>query len=197
LSVVIVERATTLASRAYDADEHRSTRALRQPRSMRRERTSSLPLAGPGSIAIRLVLEGGHFMRKLLMAGSGLAASVVVLYGPAVAKEPKIAPGCEKIVAVLDAGGGGLSADEVAKRTNTDVETVRGCTDQWRSTMKDKAAPKGAQTTHQDMPARCAKIVAVLDQNAALSADEVAKKTGAKVGTVRDCTDRWRRTMPQ
>jgi hypothetical protein len=45
-----------------------------------------------------------------------------------------------KIVAVLDEGGGGLSADEVAKKTNTDVETVRSCTDMWRS-MKGKAKP--------------------------------------------------------
>jgi hypothetical protein len=49
-------------------------------------------------------------------------------------------PGCMKIVAVLDEGGGGLSADEVAKKTNTDVETVRSCTDMWRS-MKGKAKP--------------------------------------------------------
>ena len=48
-------------------------------------------------------------------------------------------PGCMKIVAVLDEGGG-LSADEVAKKTNTDVETVRSCTDMWRS-MKGKAKP--------------------------------------------------------
>ena len=45
-----------------------------------------------------------------------------------------------KIVAVLDESGGGLSADEVAKKTNTDVETVRGCTDKWRE-MKGKAKP--------------------------------------------------------
>ena len=49
-------------------------------------------------------------------------------------------PGCMKIVAVLDESGGGLSADEVAKKTNTDVETVRGCTDKWRE-MKGKAKP--------------------------------------------------------
>ena len=48
-------------------------------------------------------------------------------------------PGCMKIVAVLDEGGG-LSADEVAKKTNTDVETVRSCTDKWRE-MKGKAKP--------------------------------------------------------
>jgi hypothetical protein len=47
-----------------------------------------------------------------------------------------ITRGCEKIVAVLDQGGGSLSADEIAKKTNTDVETVRSCTDQWRRSMK-------------------------------------------------------------
>jgi hypothetical protein len=52
-----------------------------------------------------------------------------------------IPPGCAKIVAVLDQGGGGLSADEVAKKTNTDVETVRNCTDLWRRSMKGGAKP--------------------------------------------------------
>jgi hypothetical protein len=51
-----------------------------------------------------------------------------------------MSPGCMKIVAVLDESGGGLSADEVAKKTNTDVETVRSCTDKWRE-MKGKAKP--------------------------------------------------------
>jgi hypothetical protein len=50
-------------------------------------------------------------------------------------------PGCAKIVAVLDQGGGALSADEVAKKTNTDVETVRSCTDRWRRSMKGGAKP--------------------------------------------------------
>ena len=49
-------------------------------------------------------------------------------------------PGCMKIVAVLDESGGGLSADEVAKKTSTDVETVRSCTDKWRE-MKGKTKP--------------------------------------------------------
>jgi hypothetical protein len=52
-----------------------------------------------------------------------------------------IPPGCTKIVAVLDEGGGGLSADEVAKKTNTDVETVRSCTDLWRRSMKGGPTP--------------------------------------------------------
>lgn len=46
-----------------------------------------------------------------------------------------VSPGCAKIVAVLDQNPG-LSADEVAKKTSTDVETVRSCTDVWRRTMK-------------------------------------------------------------
>ena len=49
-------------------------------------------------------------------------------------------PGCMKIVAVLDESGDGLSADEIAKKTNTDVETVRGCTDKWRE-IKGKPKP--------------------------------------------------------
>ena len=49
-------------------------------------------------------------------------------------------PGCAKIVAVLEEGSG-LSADEVAKKTNTDVETVRNCTDLWRRGMKGGAKP--------------------------------------------------------
>lgn len=52
-----------------------------------------------------------------------------------------MSPGCAKVVAVLDEGGGGLSADEVAKKTNTDVETVRNCTDKWRRSMKGSAKP--------------------------------------------------------
>jgi len=48
-------------------------------------------------------------------------------------------PGCAKIVAVLDQGGGGLSADEIAKKTSTDVETVRSCTDLWRRSMEGGA----------------------------------------------------------
>jgi hypothetical protein len=49
--------------------------------------------------------------------------------------------GCMKVVAVLDEGGGGLSADEVAKKSNTDVETVRTCTDAWRRQMKKGPTP--------------------------------------------------------
>jgi len=104
-----------------------------------------------------------------------------------------VAPGCEKIVAALDESGGSLSAEEIAKKTSTDVETVRGCTDAWRAGMKDGKPPKeGAKPA---MAPGCAQIVAVLDQNSGLSADEISKKTSTDVETVRSCTDLWRRTM--
>jgi len=38
-----------------------------------------------------------------------------------------------------------------------------------------------------------AQIVAVLDQNSGLSADEIATKTSTDVETARSCTDQWRR----
>jgi hypothetical protein len=61
--------------------------------------------------------------------------------------------------------------------------------------MKD---PKGAATGKQAaMPPGCAKVVEVLDQNPGLSADEVAKRSSVDVETVRNCTDLWRKTMPQ
>jgi hypothetical protein len=109
--------------------------------------------------------------------------------------QQQISPGCAKIVAVLDQGGG-LSAEEIAKRTRTDGETVRSCTDQWRSTMKAPNPVKGATAGPQPMPAGCAKVVEVLDQGGgALSADEVARRTSTDVETVRSCTDLWRGTM--
>jgi hypothetical protein len=104
-----------------------------------------------------------------------------------------VSPGCAKIVAVLDESGGSLSAEEISKKTNTDVETVRSCTDAWRAGMKDAKGPKAA--AQRPMPPGCAKIVGVLDQNPGLSADEIAKKTSTDVETVRGCTDHWRQTM--
>jgi transposase len=123
-----------------------------------------------------------------------LVSCVLGSYGGATLAQQQISPGCAKIAAVLDQGGGGLSAEEVAKKTSTDIETARGCIDQWRSTMKDASAPK-ADTAGQPMPPGCAKIVAVLDQGGGLSADEVAKKTATDVETVRSCTDLWRQTI--
>ena len=82
-----------------------------------------------------------------------------------------VSPGCAKIVAVLDESGGSLSAEEISKKTNTDVETVRSCTDAWRAGMKDAKGPKAA--AQRPMAPGCAKIVGVLDQNPGLSADEI------------------------
>ena len=61
--------------------------------------------------------------------------------------------------------------------------------------MKDPKAPAAGKQAA--MPPGCAKVVAVLDDNPGLSADEVAKKSSTDVETVRNCTDLWRKTMPQ
>ena len=60
---------------------------------------------------------------------------------PATSAASKPMPsGCAKIVAVLDEGGG-LSPDQIAQKTSTDIETVRSCTDAWRQGMKGGAHP--------------------------------------------------------
>ena len=130
-------------------------------------------------------------MMMALFVGACLIAA-----GTARGEQQAIPQGCAQIVAVLDQGGGALSPEEVAKRTGTDVETVRKCTDLWRRTMKDAKAPQGANAAAPPMPQGCAQIVAVLDQGGGeLSPEEVAKKTNTDVETVRNCTDLWRRTM--
>jgi hypothetical protein len=124
-------------------------------------------------------------------------AAVVAVGGSALAGDQKPTEGCAAVVAILDEGGCGLSADEVAKKANVDVETVRNCTDQWRSTQGDGAG-QGAKAAAAPMPPGCAKVVAVLDAGGGgLSPDEVATKSATDVETVRNCTDLWRRTMPQ
>lgn len=60
------------------------------------------------------------------MLGGMAAVAVLVLAAPAAHAESK---GCAEIVAAYEEGGGGLSADELAKKMHTDVETVRGCLD--------------------------------------------------------------------
>ena len=128
----------------------------------------------------------GRRLTTVLLVGGVLLASGRAGAGQAVD------PGCAKIVAVLDESGGSLSAEEIAKRTSTDIETVRNCTDAWRAGMKDAKGPKAAA---QPVPPGCAQIVGVLDQNPDLSAEEIAKKTNTNIETVRNCTDAWRRTM--
>ena len=125
----------------------------------------------------------------------GLAVAVTLLVGGIVASaEQPMAPGCAKVAAAMDQAGGALSADEIAKKTGTDVETVRGCMDAWRASHKDAAArPDGPG--HKTVPPGCTKIVGVLDQQPGLSADEIAKRTSTDVETVRSCTDLWRQQM--
>jgi hypothetical protein len=85
-------------------------------------------------------------MRRLRMTVGVVVGFSLLSVAGVRAQEPgatgsgqSLPPGCMKIVAVLEEGGG-LSADEVAKKTSTDVETVRSCTDKWRE-MKGKAKP--------------------------------------------------------
>jgi hypothetical protein len=127
----------------------------------------------------------------LLVGGAFFAAS-----GTWAQQKQQIPVGCAQIVAVLDESGDALSAEEIAKKTSTNVETVRNCTDLWRRTMKEGKAPKGANAPQQTVPAGCAQIVAVLVESAGrLSAEEIALKTSTDVETVQNCTEFWRRTM--
>ena len=124
----------------------------------------------------------------------GLAVAVTLLVGGIVvgaSAEQPMAPGCAKVAAAMDQAGGGLSADEIAKKTDTDVETVRGCMDAWNAAHKNTTATPGS-VGQKSVPPGCTKIVAVLDQQPGLSADEIAKRTSTDVETVRGCTDLWR-----
>ena len=122
------------------------------------------------------------------------AVAVTLLVGGIVVRasaEQQMAPGCAKVAAAMDEAGGALSADEIAKKTDTDVETVRGCMDAWRASHKDaKGAPGG--TGQQAVSPGCAKIVSVLERQPGLSAEEIALTTMTNVQTVRGCTDQWR-----
>jgi len=55
-----------------------------------------------------------------------VVAGMVVIGATTARAESK---GCEKIVAASEQAGGSLSADELAKKLNTDVQTVRNCLD--------------------------------------------------------------------
>ena len=59
-------------------------------------------------------MKGLCVMMLLLIGATSIAAS------QARAQQQQISTGCAQIVAVLDESGGGLSAEEVAKKTNTD-----------------------------------------------------------------------------
>ena len=55
-----------------------------------------------------------------------VVAGMVVIGAAAARAESK---GCDEIVAASEQAGGSLSADELAKKLNTDVQTVRNCLD--------------------------------------------------------------------
>src|SRR5262249_20191500 len=115
-----------------------------------------------------------HVMAAMFMGG-------MLVAGTAVHGQQQPARGCAKIAAALD-DHPGLSAEEIAKRTSTDIETVRGCVDSWRATIK-RSGPKDAPAAAPPMAPGCAKIVAAFEANSGLSADEVAKKTSTDVQT--------------
>ena len=71
-----------------------------------------------------------------------IAAAILTATAVGAEQHQAISRGCAEIVGVLEQGGG-LSAEEVAKKTSTDVETVRSCTDQWRASQKDPKGPHG------------------------------------------------------
>jgi hypothetical protein len=88
-------------------------------------------------------------MKEICVMTVAVVAVTWVAAGLVQGEQQPMPDGCAQIVAVLDEGGGELSPEEVAKKTNTDIETVRNCTDQRRRTMKDEPAPKDVQATDQ------------------------------------------------
>jgi hypothetical protein len=58
--------------------------------------------------------------------GVVVIAGMVVIGATTARAESK---GCDEIVAASEESGGKLSADELAKKLNTDVQTVRHCLD--------------------------------------------------------------------
>lgn len=73
--------------------------------------------------------------------GGVVCGALLVMAATPVRAESK---GCEKIVAAYEEGGGGISAEELAKKLDTDIETVRGCLDQ----AAKKPAGDGAAEKH-------------------------------------------------
>src|SRR6185436_17419786 len=96
-------------------------------------------------------MSGRHVMTALVLGGVLLTAGT----GQAVSQ------GCVRIVAALDANPG-LSAEEIAKKTSTNIETVRNCTEERRASMKDAKGPNAPAAPA--MAPGCAKIVAAFDE---------------------------------
>ena len=129
-------------------------------------------------------MKGMRLTVALLLGGLITAAS---------GEQQQVAPGCAEVAAAMDQAGGALSAEEIARKTSTDIETVRGCMDSWRAAHKDAKGVPGS-TGQQAVSPGCAQIVAVLERQPGLSAEEIALKTMTNVQTVRGCADQWRAT---
>jgi hypothetical protein len=91
-------------------------------------------------------------MERVCVTAMAMLGVTWVASSAAHGEQKPMPEGCMQIVAVLDEGGGGLSAEEIAKKTNTDIETVRNSTELWRSTMKDAPAPKGVRASDKALP---------------------------------------------
>ncbi len=74
-----------------------------------------------------------------IVLGMVMVAALTVIGVSTARAESK---GCEKVVAAAEEGGGGISADELAKKLNVDVETVRNCLDAAAKPKPADAAPK-------------------------------------------------------
>src|SRR5262249_57015495 len=105
-------------------------------------------------------MRGLHVIMALLIGGIVAGAS---------AEQQQVAPGCEKIAAAMDEAGGALSADEVAKKTSTDVEAVRGCMDAWRAPHTDAKGASGS-TGQQAASPGAPRIVSGPEQHPAPTA---------------------------
>jgi hypothetical protein len=75
-------------------------------------------------------------MKRICATTMAMLGVTYVAASVAQGEQQPMPEGCMQIVAVLDEGGGGLSPEEVAKKTSTDIETVRNCTDLWRGMLK-------------------------------------------------------------
>ncbi len=71
-----------------------------------------------------------------ILGMSAAITGVLGLAAPAVRAAPQ--PTCTQIVALRNFGGGKVTAEELAKRLNTDVETVRNCLDKKPQAAKSK-----------------------------------------------------------
>ena len=72
----------------------------------------------------------------------GLVGSLGLLVMGATAVATEHTNGCASIAAAIEEAGGKTSAEEIAKKLDTDIETVRGCWKEWEA-KKSKSGAAG------------------------------------------------------